>query len=195
MLAPMLLLAALLLQAAAPPPGLLQRATACGLGTPTVRFNRLLDMDVLSLPGAATATDAQLSCLDEAATLDTRVELATALQPRFDRIRNARAAAFMKSEATSWLTQHGLLERAPRFTPGTSDPKAYVRAVEAHCGPAAAGALSGSYGPGAIDPAWLARDGVRVRQPGDVDPLACMLNVTALSGYPLGFIGNETYAR
>ena len=171
-----------------------ERAAKCGLGPVTVRYEDELQSDILSVPHAASATEAQLSCLDNATGFGIFVELPSSVQPRFDAIREARASAKMRVEARDWLAKRGLVERVPRYGAGRTDEAAFTREVEQLCGPQAKGAFRSPYGPHVLSPVWIGKVGLPSKD-GDMDAMSCVLNVATVAGYQLGFIGNEAYRR
>lgn len=171
-----------------------ERAAKCGLGPATIRYEDELQSDILSVPNAASATDSQLSCLDSATGFGIFVELPASLQPRFDAVREARAAAMMRAEAREWLSKRGLLERVPKYLPGTTDEAAFTRAVEHLCGPRTKGAFQSQYGPHALSPEWIQNLGLPPKDE-DMEAMSCLLNVTTVAGFSVGFIGNEAYRR
>jgi len=169
-----------------------ERVAKCGLGSATIRYEDELQSDILSLPEAASATESQLSCLDSATGFGIFVELPPSLQPRFAAIREARASSIVRAEARKWLLKRGLLERVPRYVPGTTDEAAFTRAIEHLCGPRAKGAFQSQYGRHTLSPEWMKA----LRLPSkdeNIDALSCLLNVTAVAGFSIGFIGNEAY--
>jgi hypothetical protein len=171
-----------------------ERAAKCGLGPATIRYEDELQSDILSIPNAASATEGQLSCLDSATGFGIFVELPASLQPRFDAIREARASAMMKVEASEWLSKRGLLDRVPKYVSGTTDDAAFTQAVEQLCGPKTKGAFQSQYGSHALSPEWMKSLGFPLKE-ADMEAMSCLLNVTAVAGYGVAIIGNEAYRR
>jgi hypothetical protein len=171
-----------------------ERAAKCGLGPVAVRYEDELQSDILSVPHAASATESQLSCLDNAAGFGIFVELPSSAQPRFDAVREARASAMMRAEAREWLSKRGLLERVPKYVPGTTDEAAFTREVEHLCGPQTKGAFQSKYGPHALSPEWIKNLGLPTKDE-DMEAMSCLLNVTRVAGFEFGIIGNEAYRR
>jgi hypothetical protein len=169
-----------------------ERAARCGLGPVTIRYEDELQSEILSAPNAASATETQLRCLDDATGFGIFVELPRSAQLRFDAIREARASEMMKVEAREWLSKRGLLERVPRYVAGTTDDIAFTREVEQLCGPQTKGAFQSQYGPHALSPEWVRKLGLPPKDQ-DMEVMSCLLNVTTVAGYELGFIGNEAY--
>ena len=169
-----------------------ERAKKCGLGPATIRYEHELQSDILSVPNAATATDSQLSCLDNATGFGISVELPAGLQPRGDAVREARASEMMKAEAREWLSKRGLLERVPKYDPGSTDEAAFTREVEHLCGPQTKGAFQSQYGPHALSPEWIKSLGWPPKDE-DMEAMSCLMKVTTVTGFRVVFIGNEAY--
>jgi hypothetical protein len=164
-----------------------ERVSRCGLGRPKLRYDSDLQEDLLMLRGQTRATDGQLACIDKAAEYFL-VEMPLALQWRFDAIRRVRLDAQMNALARKWLSTHGLLARVPAYQPGKGDDAAFARSLEQLCGPEASGALKSSGDAYTLDPEWLQQ---QARDHPDGDAPTCLLNVAFVSGFPLGFFGNE----
>src|SRR4051812_28456097 len=89
----------LLLLAAPPPPPdpferitpqqAAMRASRCGLGPVSVRFDADFQEDILIASEAGSATDAELACADKAASF-YELRLPTKVQGRYEAIRQAR---------------------------------------------------------------------------------------------------------
>ena len=171
-----------------------ERAAKCDVGPVTIRYEDELQSDILSAPNAASATESQLRCLDNATGFGIFVELPSGAQPRFDAIREARASAMMMVEAREWLSKRGLLDRVPKYVVGTTDDAAFTREVEQLCGPQTKGAFQSQYGPHALSPDWIKNLGLPPKDE-DMEAMSCLLNVTTVAGYRVGFIGNEAYRR
>jgi hypothetical protein len=169
-----------------------KRIEACGVGPVTIRFDDLLQSHVLTISNAASSSDEQLHCIDRAASYHD-VELPAPVQVRFDAIRQKRWSAYAVAEARSWLTQRGLLDKVPTFVPGKTDETAFARQLEELCGPTARGAFQSSYGPHVISPEWIMGLGMPPKAKNQ-EALTCLLNVTTIAGFSVGFIGNEAYA-
>jgi len=171
-----------------------ERATQCGLGPATVRYEDELQSDILTVANVASASDSQLACLDKAAGWGIFVELSPDLQPRFDAIRGARASAMMFEEAREWLSARGLLAQVPKYVPGTTDEAAFTRDVEQLCGPQAKGAFQSQYGFHAMSPEWAQKMGMPPKSE-YFDVFACLTNVMTVAGFKVMFIGNEAPAN
>lgn len=168
------------------------RVSQCGLGPVTTRYDAELDEGVLVTTTARSVTDEQLACADKAASYYT-LQLSPSIQPRYDAIREARFSREVQAQAREWLSVHNLLNKAPAYREGITDDAAFTRQLENLCGPRAKGAFQSKFGFHALSPAWVKRE---MHQPdfgGDV--FACLLNVTTVAGFKVGFIGNEYYRR
>ncbi len=194
MILPMLLLAGA--AASAPSPFLpvepvsageaAERAARCGAGLVEIRYDEVVQSDILVIVRAVALTPQQFACLDAAAAQHD-VELPAAQQPGFDAVRDARRKADARRSARDWLAARNLLDHVPDYEPGVTDPAGFARAIEAACGPRATGAFQSTYGPHAFDPDWLARN----MDMADDDPLPCLLAMASAAGFETGFIGNE----
>ena len=162
-----------------------ERVMRCGVGPVAVKSRPELDRDVLVVTASAPLSEDQIVCIDKAASFYD-VELPAADQPRFDRTREARAAAYLAGEGRKWLATHGLLDRLPAYQPGATGDADFAHKIEALCH--AKGALSSGYGLHTLNPDWT---NVQVGKFDPNDSFACLLNAALARGYPLGFIGNE----
>jgi hypothetical protein len=165
-----------------------ERVSRCGLGPVTIKYEELLQSDVLTAREAVSASDEQLACADGAASYYD-LELPAAVQPRYDAIRSKRAARFATSQARQWLAARDLLERVPKYEKGLTDDAAFTRDIEKLCGPRASGAFQSSYGPHVLSPDWIKRE----LRPGDFDSeaMACLMSAAHATEYEIGIIGNE----
>jgi hypothetical protein len=163
------------------------QASKCGLGPVTFQFNDEMDEDGLSLGRVTAATDAQLSCVERAAG-PYFIDVGPELQERFFRMQIAHQEAFMQDQSRKWLADRGLLGRVPRYVAGTTDDAAFTAEVENLCGPHARGAFKSRFGPHAISPDWLSSSQPSAEESEAFD---CIMKVTLVAGYKMGFIGNE----
>ena len=170
-----------------------KRIEGCGVGPVTIRFDDLLQSHVLTVAGADAASDEQLKCIEQAASYHD-VESPSAIQPKFNAMRAERWSAFALADAKEWLRKRGLLERVPTYTPGETNDVVFAREVETLCGPIARGAFESEYGPHVLDPDWIKGLGLPPKREG-AEALSCLLTVTQVAGYEVGFIGNEAYTE
>lgn len=163
----------------------------CGLGPVAVRYDDLLQSEVLTAGQAIAATDEQLRCADRAAGYYD-LELPSSVQARYEAMRAERAALLSRLEAKQWLTEQGLLKRLPTYERGVTDESAFTRSAEKLCGPRASGALSSPYGHHVVSPDWIGRE----LGSGNFDSraLRCLMSVAWAAGYDIGLIGNEAGA-
>lgn len=168
-----------------------ERVSRCGLGPVTIRYDDLLQSEVLSAPQATVATDEQLGCADKAVSYYD-LELPSPVQPRYEAMRAKRAALLSRSEAKQWLAEQGLSERLPTFEKGVTDENAFSRSAEEVCGPRAKGAFDSAYGPHVLSPHWIERE----LGSGNFDSKAfrCLVSVAQAAGYDVGLVGNEAEA-
>lgn len=162
-----------------------ERVAQCRAGSVTIRPADDADGAVLAIASNGAVTDEQLACIDKAAEFYD-VTLPAPMQPRFEAIREARAAAVVAADSRRWLSARGLLTRLPTYTPGTTRDIDFARQIEDLCD--ARGAFSPRYGFHAVDPDWATQHSdPRAAN----EPLACIFNAAWVSGYEMGFIGNE----
>lgn len=169
-----------------------ERVSQCGLGPVTVRYEDELQSEVLTAAPSSLLTDDQLRCADRAASYFD-LELPVDSRARYDSIRNTRLAAYFLGESRAWLAARGLLERVPQYRAGVTDEATFTREVETLCGSHAAGAFQSSFGFHVLDPDWVRRE-LPIGNPGE-DVFACLMKVTRVAGFEVGFVGNEALSR
>jgi hypothetical protein len=164
-----------------------ERVSRCGLGRATTREDAVLQETVLMIR-PDRADDAQLTCVDAAA--DTyNMELPEPLQSRFYAIRFSRLLGKSKDVARDWFAARGMLARFPEYRRG--DDIGFARVIEQLCGPEAAGAFQAPGGTVSFEFNWMER---QMRERPDSETLPCLIHAIALSGLPVGFVGNEEAA-
>jgi len=171
-----------------------KRFTQCGLGPATIRWNdpEMGGEDVLAASDIKSATDEQLRCADLAISYYS-LELPPEIERRFEVLREARLAPVFQAQAREWLSARGLLNRVPQYRTGVTDDAAFTRQVENVCGRRAKGAFQSKFGFHAVSPDWVNRN---LNPPGKgSEVLSCLMNVATVSGFQIGFIGNEYYQR
>ena len=151
-----------------------------------------MQQDVMVVAAAGTVTDQQLECADKGASYHT-LELPPHVQRRYNAIRAARFKLAFDADARAWLSARGLLGKVPEYRRGVTDDSAFTRRVEELCGPRAKGAFQSTYSFRTLDPAWIKRE----MQPPEMgeEVFTCIVNVTSIAGFELGFVGNEAYRR
>jgi len=169
-----------------------KRVSKCGLGRVTIRYEPDLQEEVLVASEATQASDKQLGCADEAAGYYGLV-LPTNVQARYEALRRARLGKLLETDARAWLTARGLLNQVPKYQEGITGDAAFTRQVERLCGPQAEGAFQSTFGFHALSPDWIKRELNPLHRGSDT--LFCLLNVTTVAGFQVGFIGNEAYHR
>lgn len=163
------------------------RASRCGLGTVSVSDEPELQTKVLIPAVKSPATDEQLLCLDQS-TLYYPVQLMPDEQVRFDALRLARYEAALDKYAQVWVTERGMPDPVPSYERGIANERVFTREVEKLCGPRARGGFQSRFEPGTLSPAWLGRE----IQKRDFDGvLECLMNISRVAGFGLGFVGNE----
>jgi hypothetical protein len=150
-----------------------------------------LQEEVLTAADANSATDKQLACADKAVSFYT-LELPPTVQPRYEAIRERRLSGVFQAQARAWLSSRGLLNGVPNYREGVTDDAVFTQQVERLCGPRANGAFQSKFGHHALSPDWVKGLGMR---PEEQEAMSCLLNVTTVAGFKLGFIGNEYYRR
>jgi hypothetical protein len=96
------------------------RASECGLGRVSTRYNEEILTDVLVASPQAAPTDHQLACLDQAAGY-YNVELPPGAQQEFERVREMRPSGQLHVRARAWLSARKMgacsrqLKRPRRF--------------------------------------------------------------------------------
>jgi hypothetical protein len=169
-----------------------KRASQCGLGRVTIRYEADLQEDVLIASLAGTPTDKQLACADKAVSFYT-LELPPSVQPRYDAMRDARLSGLFQAQARAWLSARGLLNQVPKYQEGVTDDAVFTRKLESLCGPRAKGAFQSKFGFHALSPEWVTRE-LNPPDRGE-EVFSCLMNATTAVGYKVGFIGNEYYQR
>lgn len=168
----------------AAPKVVLARVSACGVKRREVhiRADDTLQEAVVDIRPATAPSDTQLACL-------ARVSAETywflvfnpATQVRFEPLYSRVNEQVSLARARAWVAAHGLASRVPRHDAGQDDRAAVATGIEALCG-----APSGSFQdlflpdptkppaiPAVPDETWL-----------------CVINVAAVAGLSMEFIGN-----
>jgi hypothetical protein len=169
-----------------------KRAENCHIGAVKIRYDDEQQSDILTVTDAKEANEQQLVCLDEATGFGIFVELPPTLQGRFDAIREARASALAKEDASEWLSARGLLDRVPKYVAGTTDDLQFTRDVEKACGSRAEGAFQSKYGPHVLNPDWFSKFPMPPKSE-DEEVLGCVFQTITLAGFRMAFIGNEAF--
>jgi hypothetical protein len=170
-----------------------ERASKCGLGPATIEYVDELQSRILTVADATSATESQLICLERAVGRAVQVKLPPTVQPRFDAIQDAHESALTREEDRKWLSARGLIDRVPKYNPGTTDERVFTREVETLCGHRARGAFQSQFGFDAISPGWVKRFQISPK-PEDVEALKCLMSMTSVAGFKVNFVGDEAHA-
>lgn len=110
-----------------------------------------------------------------------------ALQSRFYAISTARRTEEMKLRAREWLSAHNLLDRLPHYRRGEGSQIEFARSLERLCGPDAADALDLAENGHSFSRQWIAAQ----KPDAPNDAATCLFHAALVSGFPLGFVGND----
>jgi hypothetical protein len=91
----------------------------------------------------------------------------------------------MQYNPREWLRQRGLLAEAPKYVKGKDDNLRFAHRLENVCGPKAMGMFRLVDGHVVLWPAPVGNAAA------DFSTVECLINAAAVSGMPLGFVGNE----
>ena len=186
------------LPAPVPPEVAAERVRACGFDQVSVKDDDELQEEVVEVSGASAVPESKMRCAVQL-SLDTDryvifPEPANTtywrLYPEMEEKspRAAAAGAWMQDNAREWLRQRGLLAKVPKYEKGKSDNLRFARRLENVCGPKAKGMFRSFHGH--VD-LWPGPPG---KPPVDFPTVECLISAAAVSGMPLGFVGNE-YTR
>ncbi|WP_176597244.1 hypothetical protein [Sphingobium sp. 15-1] len=167
----------------------IQRTAACGFKKVASKFDDTLQEDLIVVLDDASISDEQLRCAALASLASSyyvtfRPPIEKAYQPLYWNLSREQG----KADAMAWLDKKGLLSRLPTYDPKQSNSSAFARSLENLCGPKAAGTLKALNGMATFNDSALATGAL------DEETLWCLTNAATASGYPLGFLGNETAA-
>lgn len=175
-----------------------QRVVACGFKNVRAKFDGELQEVVIGVTNVTTASAEQLRCT-AVASLDTHyyVIFPAPVYQSYETLYSRMSRERDKADAISWLAKRNLLSRLPTYDPRRSGETAFAHTLEALCGQKAAGTLKpmhgmATFGDGVLG--TIAKGGFTKGKLDD-ETMSCIFNAAAASGYPLGFIGNEYFAR
>ena len=161
----------------------------CGFSDVRPTFDETLQEDVVEVRGVSSASEEQLRCValtsletDYYVVFPSSVE--KIYRPLYWNLSRERS----KADASAWLEKRGLLPHLPTYDPQRSNDTEIARAIERLCGPKAAGTLQPMEGMATFSEA-LAGGNM------DEETFLCLMNAAEVSGYPLGFVGNEAYRQ
>jgi hypothetical protein len=167
-----------------------ERLKSCGFEHVAVRDDRELQEDVLVVSGINEASERQLRCAAETSLSSIMyVEFPNSLNQRYEQLYWRMEKDKDLRNARVWLEQRGLLAKLPTYRKGKVDDLVFARQLESLCGPKAKGIFIRDRG--IITMKLGAPDNPSM----DDQTLVCLTNVANVSGFPVGFIGNEFYAE
>lgn len=163
-------------------------ARACGFEVVAARYEDELQSDVLII-GDDTATDDELSCLAKKRNSGYILvfddeELWASYYAAERRIYYPLA----KAASRDWLTKRGIADEIPDFATSGLNDVAFARKIETTCGPDADGALVGTASPHQLNDDFLDQAWDNDKKKAAFE---CILHVATVSGFELGFVGNE----
>ena len=168
------------------------RVAACGFKNVQSVADETLQEEVVKVMDASAASPEQLRCV-ALASLDTHyyVTFPPHLEQTYQTLYWELSEDRGRVNARTWLEARGLLSRLPTYD-RRSDETTFVAALEAMCGPKAAGTLEpvgggATFKKGALP--TFERGGYSKGRLDD-ETLLCLHNAAAASGYSLGFISN-----
>jgi hypothetical protein len=174
-----------------------ERVRACGFDHGVVKNDDVFEEEVVEVSGVSDVPESKMRCAVQV-SLDTDHYVIFPEPPNAtywnlysqmeEKSPRAAAAAWMQNDARDWLRQRGLLAKVPKYEKGKSDNLRFARQIENVCGPKAKGAFRMFHGH--VD-LWPGPPG---KPPVDFSTVECLISAAAVSGMPLGFVGNE-YTR
>jgi len=184
------------LPAPAPAEVAAERVRACGFDQVSVKEDDELQEEVVEVSGVSDVPESKVRCAVQV-SLDTDryvifPEPANTtywrLFPQMEEKspRAAAATAWMQGWSRDWLRRRGLLAKVPKYEEGKSDNLRFARRLENVCGPKAKGAFRLVKGYLVLWPAPHRKRRM------DFSTVECLVNTAAVSGMPLGFVGNES---
>ncbi|MCI4589951.1 hypothetical protein MOK15_07580 [Sphingobium sp. BYY-5] len=166
------------------------QVAACGVKSVRLKFDDTLQEDVIEVEYMTSASEEQLRCVAHASLASHYYvvfpsSIERAYQALYRRLSNEQD----RTVAKAWLEKRGLLSRLPVYDPQHLDEAAFVRELEAMCGPKAIGTVKVMHGMGTFEGTAISSGKL------DDETFWCLVNGAAASGYPFGFIGNEKYGE
>jgi len=122
-----------------PPPSnvpIIEAVVSCGVSRSgiSLRYEELLQSDVLSIAASSGATDKMFECIRSATWARAIVEFEEPeIGARYQAYDNTEAGALMKAMAQEKLRKAGKLGKLPNYSAGRSLGE-YLNALEAFCG-------------------------------------------------------------
>jgi hypothetical protein len=159
----------------------------CGFKKIQPKFDDTLQEEVVEVLDEAPISDNQLQCAARASLASSYyVTFTPPVEQAYQSIFWNLSRKQAKIDAREWLDKRGLLSGLPTYDANSADEVAFAHSLEQLCGPKAAGVLQPLNGMATFKPSIMASGAL------DEETLWCLTNAAEVSGYPLGFIGNET---
>jgi hypothetical protein len=166
-----------------------QRVAACGFNDVWPKFDDTLQEEVIEVRNGS-ATEEQLRCVAEVSLLaQYYVVFPDSVNQVYQPLYWSLAEEKDLADAKAWLAEKGLLSRLPRYEKDKTDSTAFARSLEAMCGPKASGALEPLNGMATFNADALGSEKM------DDETFRCLISAATVSGYRVGFIGNEAYEQ
>ena len=170
-----------------------ERVRACGFDQVSVKEDDELQEEVVQVSGVSDVPESKVRCAVQV-SLDTDYDIIFPgpasqaywrLYSQMEDEGRGAAAAWMKGNAREWLRKRGLLAKVPKYVKGKDDNLRFARRLENVCGPKAKGMFRLVDGHVVLWPAPVGKAAA------DFSTVECLVNTAAVSGMPLGFVGNE----
>lgn len=162
----------------------------CGFKKVHSKFDETLHEDVIEVLDDAPISDSQLQCAARASiAISYYVTFTPPVERAYQSIYWGLSREQAKTDARAWLDKRGLLSGLPSYDANSADEVAFTHALERLCGPKATGVLQPLNGMATFKGNVLASGAL------DEETLWCLTNAAEVSGYPLGFMGNEAYRQ
>jgi hypothetical protein len=169
-----------------------RRARSCGLNHIAISHDELEQNDYLIVSDEEISPD-QLMCLATAFdATNLNVIVPEAHIEAFYRFANELAAPRNRRIAREQLAEMGYSE-PPTYDPATMTDAEYAKQLEQFCGPEAEGALGSTWGPRTLSPGFVTLEDLS--DEAKLKAQYCLFVAGAVSGFNIGFIGNERVAE
>lgn len=169
-----------------------RRARSCGLNHIAINHEELEQIDYLIVSDEEISHD-QLMCLARA--FDATNLNVIVPEPHIGAyygLANELAAPRNRRIAREQLAEMGYGE-PPTYDPATMTDADYAKLLEQFCGPEAEGALGSTWGPRTLSPGFVTLDDLS--DEAKLKAQYCLFVAGAVSGFNIGFIGNERVAE
>jgi len=163
------------------------KVAGCGFKKVHSKFDVTLQEEVIEVLDEGPISDSQLQCAARASLARSYyVRFIPPVEQVYQSVYWGLSREQAKIDARAWLDKRGLLSGLPVYDANSTDEVAFAHSLEKLCGPKAAGVLQPLNGMATFKGDILASGAL------DEETLWCLTNGAEVSGYPLGFIGNET---